>query len=264
MDAFCKPTAEEVDGDEEEEECGRMQFLQQQEILDEEKDPEEEQGADAEADPEGDVDDVLPDGNDMCVQSVVSVVIHTKSVSDGGIEIEAVRFQRFVKDRKEELITRFPKKEAGDRFAYHKHAQTDNQTLTAAEHKTKHEEAATKNREIADRQLVTSGFRLEGLLPNETLYTELPVHAQRPSAKIERNLLLGCESVLELQLNCIKPAVNFNFFLQLQHTNTKIRGAITRRREALRKNLLESRILNIALWLSDWYWFCIVLGLRHK
>ena len=246
VDAFCKPTSKEVDGDEEEDEGGRIQFLQQQEILDEENEPEEEQEADPEADPEGGVGDVVQDGNDVCMRSVVSVVIPGKSVSDGGIEIEAVRFHRFAKDRNEELTTRFPKKEVGDRFAHHKHAQTDNQTLTAAEHKTKHEEAATKNREIADRQLVTSGFRLEGLLPNETLYTELPVHAQRPTAKIERNLLLGCESVLELQLNCIKPAVNFNFFLQLQHTNTKIRGAITRRREALRKNLLESRILNIA------------------
>lgn len=251
MDAFCKPTAEEVDDDAEDEEdegggYGRVQFLQQQETLDEEKEPDEEPEADAEADPEGDVNDVVPDGNDVCVRSVVSVVIPKKSVSDGGIEIEAVRFHRFAKDRTEELITRFPKKEVGDRFAYHKHVPKDHPTLTAAEHKTKHEEAAAENREIADRQLVTSGFRLEGLRPNETLCTELPVHAQRPTAKIERNLLLDCESVLELQLNCIKPAVNFNFFLQLQHTNTKIRGAITRLREALRKSLLESRLLNVA------------------
>ena len=49
-----------------------------------------------------------------------------------------------------------------------------------------------------------------------------------------------------LQLICIKPAVNFNFFLQLQHTNTKLRGAITRLREALRENLLGSRLLNVA------------------
>ena len=125
--------------------------------------PEEEQEADTEADPEGGADDVVQDGNDMCVQSVVSVVIPRKSVSDGGIKIEAVRFQRFAKDKNEELTTRFPKKEVGDRLAHHKYAQTDNQTLTTAEHKTKHEEAAAKNRKIADHQLVTFGFRLEGL-----------------------------------------------------------------------------------------------------